>query len=262
MKIFRWLAAAVVMYTRIPVPRFKMEEDDMKHCIMFLPLVGALIAAMMFYCVRFMSTVGVPLTARALLAVIIPLLITGGFHVDGFMDTVDALRSYRDKEKKLEILSDPHIGAFSVVGAGTAGLLMIASFVVILSLETTKSVPVFIFACLIFVVSRALAALTSVVMKKAKDDGMLAYETSGSETAIIAVTGMQLIAALSFAAYLDIKAAAVIVAAFVVFTVYYGLMTKKDFGGVTGDTAGYYVTAGEVFAVLALAVSEVILLAG
>ena len=35
--------------------------------------------------------------------------------MDGFMDTMDAFHSYQDKEKKLAILKDPHIGAFSVL---------------------------------------------------------------------------------------------------------------------------------------------------
>lgn len=37
------------------------------------------------------------------------------FHADGFMDTMDALHSYRDRERKLEILKDSHIGAFAVI---------------------------------------------------------------------------------------------------------------------------------------------------
>ena len=35
---------------------------------------------------------------------LIPVLVTGGIHLDGFADTVDALSSYGDREKKLEIL--------------------------------------------------------------------------------------------------------------------------------------------------------------
>ena len=58
-----------------------------------------------------------------LMAPSIPLLVTGGFHLDGYMDTMDALHSYQKKEKKLEILKDPHIGAFSVIMARVYGLM-------------------------------------------------------------------------------------------------------------------------------------------
>ena len=72
------------------------------------------------------------------MAVIIPLVITGGFHVDGFMDTVDAIRSYRSKEEKLEILKDPHIGSFAVIKFVTAGLFAFAGLLIILNIETKK----------------------------------------------------------------------------------------------------------------------------
>lgn len=43
-----------------------------------------------------------------------PLLVTGGIHIDGFSDTMDALSSHAERQKKLEIMDDPHIGAFGV----------------------------------------------------------------------------------------------------------------------------------------------------
>ncbi len=46
---------------------------------------------------------------------LIPVWITGGIHLDGYADTCDALSSYGDREKKLEILKDPHCGAFAVI---------------------------------------------------------------------------------------------------------------------------------------------------
>lgn len=56
-----------------------------------------------------------------------PLIITGGFHVDGFMDTMDALHSYQPRERKLEILKDSHIGAFSVIKLAEFGLIYVAA---------------------------------------------------------------------------------------------------------------------------------------
>lgn len=44
-----------------------------------------------------------------------PVWVTGGIHLDGYADTCDALASYGDREKKLEILKDPHCGAFAVI---------------------------------------------------------------------------------------------------------------------------------------------------
>ncbi len=57
-----------------------------------------------------------------------PLLLTGGFHVDGFMDTMDAFHSYQPKERKLEILKDSHIGAFAVIMLAVYGLIYMGAF--------------------------------------------------------------------------------------------------------------------------------------
>ena len=44
--------------------------------------------------------------ARAAAFCLVPVAITGGIHLDGYADTSDALSSYGDREKKLEILKD------------------------------------------------------------------------------------------------------------------------------------------------------------
>lgn len=41
---------------------------------------------------------------------LLPLIVSGGIHLDGLVDTADALYSRRETEKKLEILKDPHVG--------------------------------------------------------------------------------------------------------------------------------------------------------
>ena len=47
--------------------------------------------------------------------VLLPVLVTGGIHMDGFLDTTDALSSWQPREKKLEILKDSHAGAFAII---------------------------------------------------------------------------------------------------------------------------------------------------
>lgn len=50
-----------------------------------------------------------------ILLVLIPIFITGGIHLDGFLDTQDALSSYQPMERRLEILKDSHAGAFAII---------------------------------------------------------------------------------------------------------------------------------------------------
>lgn len=260
MKIIKHFLAAVSLYTKIPAPHFKLKDGDGDNAIMFLPLMGALIGAADFLLLKVLAKLPVNVNFRAAIAVGIPLIITGGFHVDGFMDTIDAIKSYRSKEEKLEILKDPHVGAFAVISFATALIFMICGTGLVMHLETVGKTPLFILLCGSFVISRAMAALTSLVMKKAKDEGMLYQETQDKGTGVAVFVMVQLIAVAAFMAYINPLYTGVILLAYAVFTVFYVLMTKKNFGGVTGDTAGYYVTMGEVFAACVLAGSALALI--
>ena len=240
------------MYSQIPVPKKSIRDDDMKGCIAFLPLVGVVIYAAQYYVNRTCVKYDVPICARAALFIIIPLVITGGFHIDGFMDTCDAKRSYGSKEKRLEILSDPHIGAFSVI---CLLMLTLAAFAGICIVIDRGGDAAFECAALVFVSSRGMAALTSLFMKKAKNNGMLCCETAINNTVIYCVLFLQTAASFAAILYISPPFAALYVFVFAVFTVYYRRMTSSCFGGVTGDTAGFYVAGSETAAIVAFALA-------
>ena len=48
---------------------------------------------------------------------LVPVFVTGGIHVDGLLDTSDALSSWQERSRRLEILKDSHAGAFAVITA-------------------------------------------------------------------------------------------------------------------------------------------------
>ena len=54
--------------------------------------------------------------------------------MDGFLDTMDAIHSYGDRSRKLEILKDPHLGAFAVISFGVYMMLYLGVFHEYLSL--------------------------------------------------------------------------------------------------------------------------------
>ena len=58
----------------------------------------------------------VPFLVEGVLPVALLALLTRGLHLDGFMDTFDALAGGQDRERRLELLRDPRVGAFAVVG--------------------------------------------------------------------------------------------------------------------------------------------------
>ena len=250
MRIFRWLAVSLSMYSRIPMPHFEWKKDDMGHSLMFFPLVGVIIGGLTVLLNSLDIICSLPLFVKTVITVLIPIIITGGFHLDGYMDTQDALSSYADSEKKLEILKDPHIGAFAVIGLVAQILIMIAGVGMILDSENNSILIIF---SLIFVISRSLSGITSIVFTKAKKDGMLSNETNGNMKSVTVALVIWLVLALVLMILTDILIAAAVIITFTIFTVYYRYMTLKHFKGVSGDTAGYFVTVSQSLASVILA---------
>ncbi len=251
--VFRAFAVAFSMYSKIPMPRFEWAGKDMKYHLCFFPAVGALIGGLVFLWNHLCTLLPVTEPAfRILFAVSIPLLVTGGFHVDGFMDTMDALHSYQSREKKLEILKDPHIGAFAVISLVTYFLAAIGSAFEIKTYEALITV------CFSFVISRALSGLSVMIFPKAKKDGMAAVEsrTEGRKT-VVTVLALELAAAGAALVYLTAGRSLcgiISLCAFALSFAYYYFMSRKNFGGITGDLAGFFVCAGELASLTVTAV--------
>ena len=105
-----WVAFS--MYSAIPVPQVNWEKQTMRWALGFLPLIGVLIGAIEWFWFAFCVHFGAAGVFYAVIAALIPLAVSGGIHLDGLCDTCDALCSFGDREKRLNILKDPHVGAF------------------------------------------------------------------------------------------------------------------------------------------------------
>lgn len=251
MNIFRFFAVAFSMYSRIPMPRFTWKEDDMKYSLIFFPFIGIVIGALSYALWYVADMLKVPFMATVFVLGLIPLIVTGGFHVDGFMDVEDARRSYAAKEKKLEILKDPHIGAFAVVGIIKIVLIYGAGLVILVSKGSSLDILLY---SITFVISRAVSGISARLLKKAKKDGMLYEETKGNGNIIIIMLLLQLVLAIGIMIYINPLPAIIILGAMAAVFVLYIIMSYKEFGGVTGDTAGYLVVNLETYMLAALSV--------
>ncbi len=240
------------MYSKIPVPGFEMNEEDMAGSLTFFPLVGLVIGAAVYVLNGISPFDGLPVAVRIILTLLLPLVITGGFHADGFMDTEDALNSYASKEKKLEILKDPHIGAFAVISILKWELFYGAAVTAIL-LNVKCDAKVLVIFGLTFVISRCLSGLTSVLLPKAKKTGMLQGEAGQKQTVTLVFLGVFLAASAAASLVMNIIYGGAVLLSFAIFTAYYRCKALKEFGGVTGDTAGFFLTASEILSAAALA---------
>ena len=111
MIVLQTIAVAFAMFSAIPVPQFDWNEKNMRYAMCAFPLIGAVCGALWCLC----GALPLPALVRAGGFCLVPVWVTGGIHLDGYADTCDALSSYGSREQKLEILKDPHCGAFAVI---------------------------------------------------------------------------------------------------------------------------------------------------
>ena len=253
MRIIKSIIIAFSMYSRIPMPQFAWKDEDMKYMLCFFPWVGAVIGIVVYLWKQFCVHLKIGTLCYVLLGMATPLLITGGFHVDGFMDTMDAFHSYQTRERKLEILKDSHIGAFAVIMSALYGLVYMGAFS-----EITKDTLLKIF-CAGFMLARCFSGIGVVSFKTAKQDGMLFSFASHAQKRMVKLClYVQGAFCAGFMLWEDVFAGSMAVAAAAVAFVYYYIKCKKELGGITGDTAGYFILICEESILLAVAASGVI----
>lgn len=109
------LLMALQFLTRIPL--FLNPGNDPKvsgRSLLWYPLVGVIIGAVLFATTRIMLHQSSLLTA--IVVIVVWVLITGGLHLDGLADSADAWAGgYGSKKKSLEIMQDPHVGSLAIV---------------------------------------------------------------------------------------------------------------------------------------------------
>ena len=246
---------AFSMYSRIPMPIFNWDEKDMKHVIAFLPFIGAVIGVLDYALLRAVNILGIPCMVLTLMLVLIPVLITGGFHIDGFMDVQDALKSYQSKEKKLEIMKDPHIGAFAVISVMSLGLMWLAAlyFIAYKAMENGGYGLLYSYA-VAFSLVRSVCGITCVALPNAKKDGMLDMETKKTGKHELIFLVIESVICLVIMLGIEPVAAVLCALAITVYSFIYKRICDRNFGGITGDTSGYFIVTGECVFTVALAI--------
>ena len=257
---------AFSMYSKIPMPSSPWDKENMRYVMCFLPLVGVVIGALT---VGWMALLGVlhldggGFGLGAAVLAMIPVAVSGGIHLDGFLDTSDALGSWQEPEKRLEILKDSRAGAFAVIMGCVYFALSLGVYTTFQDTALTvwrdgrfaDTRILFQLAC-IYVFSRALSGLAIVTRPMAKNTGLAAAFSDGAQKKVVAVTMVCYLVVVSGAVlFLDPVPGVVCLAVGFLAYGYYCAMAQKNFGGITGDFAGWFVQVVELAMALALTVA-------
>lgn len=254
----KYLRAAMMSFTMfcaIPCPFHTWDDEARPLMTLFLPAVGAwigLLWAALLWGERWLMTAAfaaVPGAAYVLAAALCayPFLITGFMHADGFLDVVDAVRSWRNLDERRRIVKDPHSGSFAVIACS---LLMTGMYAASYA-ALTGDAPVWKL-CFLAVTSRTASALAVTVLRP-----MSISEYSGNYRKNIAAPHAYILAV--------ILAAAVIAPVFIwgfsglfcaAAAAFHALAVRrgyKSLDGMSGDISGYALTWAELAGLCAMA---------
>ena len=252
MTALRAIGMAFALYSQIPMPPLNWESRSRDFTLYAFPLVGLAVGLCEVLALWLGRVLEVNSLLQGALLTAVPLLLTGGIHLDGFCDVWDARASHQSRERKLEILKDSHVGAFAVIHCALLLLLTIGLWGQ-LELEDCRIWPAVL---LLPVFSRCLSAFGALSLPNARGDGMLAAvtgERGRSPGRWLLLVGSLLCAALWGA--LEVRFLLAAGAGFLVYA-HYVHVAGREFGGTTGDLAGWFLQRCELGVLAGLVLAQ------
>jgi adenosylcobinamide-GDP ribazoletransferase len=233
---------ALQFLTRLPSPiRGDLSTAELGRSMRWFPAVG-IIVGLLVGLVDLIASQALAPPVRAMLAVALLIAITGVLHLDGLMDTCDAIFAFTTPERRLEIMRDSRVGSFAIAGAATMLLLKYAA---ILSLPADRALVSFV---AMGAVSRWAMVYATVRYPSARPAGL-------GNAFKLAAGRAELGWATIFAIVGVIAAGTAGVAALVLawlFTIVLARYTMSKIPGLTGDNYGAICEATETLVALAL----------
>ena len=243
MRIFETIVVAFSLFSALPMPPVEWNAENRKYSLCAFPLIGAVIGLCCWLWMRLCQTLAIPPLLRGAVLCALPVLLTGGIHLDGFADTWDALSSHAAPERKREILKDPHAGAFAVI---QLCLYFLLSFALWTSVKEERLLPL----ALLFCLSRSLSGLALTLFPLAPGSGLARSFAEAADRkrvrAILALLSLGLSLGLILCG-----AWAAVPAAALVFAAYYRICVRQ-FEGLSGDLAGWFLQTAELWMLAAL----------
>ena len=241
MKIFlQTLAVAFGMFSAVPLPQPVWNKQNMRYALCAFPAVGLVSGAGLLGFAALCRALGAGSVLRAAGLCLLPVLVTGGIHLDGFADTCDALASCALPEKKQQILADPHCGAFAVIRLCS---WFLACFALWTQLPDGRALMALAIGQ---VLSRALSGYAVARFPLAKNTGLAHTFATAADRAFAG----RFLAVLAKGPGVGAALAALLC------LWRYRAVAQKQFGGISGDLAGWFLTRCELWQLAAAVVCQ------
>lgn len=247
MRIWIGFLINIQFFTAIPITKeLPMDQEHLKKAVQTFPLVG-LIQGIIYAVIYFLCLEFTPFSqlASAFLLWLATILLTGGIHLDGWMDASDAYFSYQDQGKRLEIMKDPRTGAFGVLS-----ILVLLSCRFLFIYESTANVEhgLFIIIALIPFLSKSVMGVLLLTVKAAKNKGLGTLFQNASKPRALWPYPLYLVSLVILVSFfykeILIIGLLILIAACCLFL--FRRKAVKWFGGITGDVLGAAVEGTEL----------------
>jgi adenosylcobinamide-GDP ribazoletransferase len=220
---------------------FRLPDDwsagDGGRASVWFPLVGLVVGTLTWLAWKGAMLVFPPLVA-GIVTLFVWVILTGALHLDGLADCCDGLLASTSVERRLEIMKDPRVGTFAVVG-----LILVLSLkaAALASLTSVSSTGILLAASM-----ARWCILPAGIMPLARPSGMGADFASGFRRSFIiwgAFVPVGIALLLGVHGVLSMAAGAGAAALLLWFA-------KSRIGGVTGDVFGMIVEVVEIVILL------------
>ncbi len=245
-KFISGLSMALTMFTVIPLP-CRWDEEARGMQLALLPVAGIIIGGLWALGIWIISLVNMPRLMGGALLVAIPNVMSGCIHLDGLMDTSDAIFSWRTLEERRRILKDSRVGAFAVI---TLVIVLMLYFGAASSVVFSKLSVVSLFT--IPIATRCCSSYAIFICKPLEEGGYFNLNRRGIAGYLVILAAFLASAACLSWLVCGIKGLIPVGCALAGYAaaLFYA---KGNLKGMGGDIAGFSLTLGELCGVISLA---------
>ena len=232
-RYWRRFLLAMSFGTVLPVSPRRARDDDIRLSAGYLPLVGSVLG-LMLWGISWITRQWFPIPVSAIIAVAAYTLLTGGLHLDGLMDTWDAIGSRQRGEAALQIMKDSRVGA---MGVAAAVILLLGKYAAFSRLNVLTPGP----WVLVPLIARTAAVWSMAVTPPARSAGLgVLFARKVPRSALLVSTALVLMMAATGVAFGLVRAIALLPVILLTGLLVAGSspFCRRRFGGTTGDTYG------------------------
>ncbi|MFA1821989.1 adenosylcobinamide-GDP ribazoletransferase [Virgibacillus oceani] len=222
-------------------------KKNYERAIQTFPISG-LMQGVIYAGFLYMMLEWTPLSALAVafLLWLLMIVLTGGIHLDAWIDCSDAFFSYRDKEKRLRIMEDSRVGAFGVL---SVIVLLAARFFFLYEIILMANTSTYLFVLVIPFFGKTLMGMMLARVPLAKEEGMAYFFRKATQPKTLWIYPAYMLILFLGSALLAqdyfIHLLILLIMKYILF-ILFRRKSLKWFGGITGDVTGAAREGGEI----------------